>query len=149
MFLYGGLECVLLHVSWFHLHYYSLDWHRPIHGLFRLRLGVLSSLLSSVGVTLMSASIFDGVDLSEVEIDNQHFFETGYECEVYYDVYAWNPARTDRTTDIIWAGSTVCPIPFIDENEYLDKSKWAAVIRAEIQKALDDEDRIGPVYVTC
>lgn len=97
----------------------------------------------------MIKSIFDGLDTDEIEIEDQGFYLDGYECEVFYDVYLWNGPRTARTNEVTWEGTTICPIPSIDEDEHLDRKGFAQEIRRHIENALNDEERIGPVYVTC
>ena len=91
--------------------------------------------------------VLDGFDLDQIELEDEGFLDTGYETEVYYDVYEWNGARTARTSDITYAGSTISPVPYLDENEVLDKQAFINAIRHQIQKAIDDEERLGPVYV--
>ena len=91
--------------------------------------------------------LLEGFDRDLIELEDQGFFEDDYECEVYYDVYEWNGARTARTSDITYAGSTISPVPYLDENEVLDKQAFINAIRHQIQKAIDDEERLGPVYV--
>lgn len=95
------------------------------------------------------SSVIDGLDLDQIDIDDQGFYEDRYEVECYYDVYKWHPSGTYRTDDITYAGSTVNPVPYLDENENLDVDKFDSAIRRQIIKAIEDEDRVGPVYVIC
>lgn len=92
--------------------------------------------------------IFDGLDMDQIEVEDEGFFPE-YEVEVYHDEYAWNAARTDRTNDVVWEGRTVSPTQFLNEDGSVDAESFAAEIRGEIEKSLNNEDRIGPVYVVC
>ena len=92
--------------------------------------------------------VLSGLDIDQIEIEDQGFFEDQYEVEIYHDVYEWNAARTDRTGQVIWQGDTVSPVPYIDEDENLDINQFAAAIRRQVEKSLNDPERIGPVYVT-
>ena len=91
--------------------------------------------------------LLEGFDRDLIELEDQGFLDDTYEVEVYYDVYEWNGARTARTGNVIWQGSTISPLSYIDEDEDIEKEKFIAAIRQEIQKAIDDEERVGPVYV--
>ena len=91
--------------------------------------------------------ILDGFDLDQIELEDEGFLDTGYETEIYYDVYEWHPSGNYRTNDITYAGSAISPVPYLDENEVLDKQAFINAIRHQIQKAIDDEERLGPVYV--
>lgn len=93
--------------------------------------------------------VLDGFDLDQIELEDEGFLDDGYEVEVYYDVYKWHPSGTYRTNDITYEGSTVSPIPYLDEDENLDVDKFISAIRRQIIKAIEDEDRVGPVYVIC
>lgn len=91
--------------------------------------------------------VLEGFDLDQIELEDEGFLDDDYEVEVYYDIYEWHPSGNYRTNDITYAGSAVSPVPYFDEDENLDVDKFISAIRREIQKALDDEDRVGPVYV--
>lgn len=91
--------------------------------------------------------ILDGLNLDEVEIDDQGFYEDDYEIECYYDVKEYNAERTDYTGGITFDGSTINPFDHYDENGNLNQKGFDSAIRQEIQKAINDEERLGPVYV--
>ena len=93
--------------------------------------------------------LFDGVNLNEVEIEDQGFFLDNYEVECYWDVKEWNAERTDYSGHIIWEGSTINPFDHTDEDGYMIRSDFATAIRRQIELGLDDENRVGPVYVVC
>lgn len=95
------------------------------------------------------STVIDGLDLDQIDIDDQGFYEDDYEVECYYDVREYNGPRTDYTGDLIVEGSTINPFDFFNENGDLIQSKFDSAIRRQIEEALDNEDRVGPVYVIC
>lgn len=95
------------------------------------------------------SSVIDGLDLDQIDIDDQGFYEDSYEVECYYDVYKWHPSGTYRTNDITYEGDTISPVPFLDEDGSLNQLEFDSAIRRQIVKAIEDEDRVGPVYVIC
>lgn len=93
--------------------------------------------------------IFEGIDPDLIEIENEGFFEEGYDVEVYWDIKEWNDQGTDYTGRITWDGNSVSSGPHTTQDGDLDFSAFAADIRREIQKGIDHEDRVGPVYIVC
>lgn len=94
-------------------------------------------------------AIFEGLDLNEIEIENEGFFIEGYEVEVYWDVKEWNDQGTDYTGRITWEGNAVSSQPHATQAGDIDYSAFAADIRKVINQGLKSEDRVGPIYVAC
>ena len=94
------------------------------------------------------SALIEELGSDNIDIEDQGFFPD-YEVECYHDAFKWHPSGNYRTDDIIVEGSTLCPIPYLDENECVDEDKFFAAIRREIQKGIDNEDRTGPVYLVC
>jgi len=86
-------------------------------------------------------------DLDQIEIEDQGFFETDYELEIYYDRYEWNGAGTDRTGSTTCEGNIVSPESFLNEDGSINRDDYHAAIRRKVQNGLDDEERAGPIYV--
>lgn len=92
--------------------------------------------------------VLSGLDIDQIEIEDQGFFEDSYEVECYYDIKEYNDSRTNYTGRVVFEGNTINPFDHTDETGGLDVDMFANAIRQEIKKAINDPERIGPVYVT-
>lgn len=93
--------------------------------------------------------VIEKFDADLIEVEDEGFFDDEYEVEVFWDAKEWNDVGTDYKSDsVVWHGNAVSPIPYLDEDGNLNKEKWIAAIQREIQRGIDDEDRVSVIYVS-